>query len=175
MPTLSRLEIGRGVTFDQAILTHPELVERGRYGRILEQYLRHVPRERVLVLFYDDLVADPADFLGRLCGFLGAEPVIPAAVFDQRDVTARAVRHEAVARTVFGARNLVRTAFEKTGNQPAWEGFTRRFMGLYHRILALNEREVAMDPGMRRELVCNYEEDIGLLARISGRNLDHWQ
>lgn len=43
----------------------------GRYGAQLTHLLRHVDRERLLVLRYRELVDDPAGTLDRVCGFLG--------------------------------------------------------------------------------------------------------
>jgi hypothetical protein len=45
-------------------------VERGFYGRQLEQCLRLFPSEQLLLLRSDDLRRDPSSVLGRVCDFL---------------------------------------------------------------------------------------------------------
>jgi hypothetical protein len=47
---------------------------QGEYARILEGYLRHIPRPRVHVEFTDELARDPAGVLDRVLVFLGLEP-----------------------------------------------------------------------------------------------------
>ncbi len=46
---------------------------RSDYLGILDRWERHVPRERIFVGFLEDLEADVAQFLSRLCPFLGVE------------------------------------------------------------------------------------------------------
>lgn len=48
-----------------------------RYARALGDVLRHVDEDRVLVLFTDDLAADPAAAFARLCAHAGVEPGVP--------------------------------------------------------------------------------------------------
>jgi hypothetical protein len=55
-------------------------VERGFYGAQLERLLTIFPREQVLLLTSDQLKADPAATLARICGFIGVEgPAGPVA------------------------------------------------------------------------------------------------
>jgi hypothetical protein len=56
---------------------HADAVVRGLYGRWLEHWLEHVSRERVLVLQYEQCVADPAGQLERTYAFLGLPPFSP--------------------------------------------------------------------------------------------------
>lgn len=51
-----------------------DIVSRGEYGRILDKYLSHFPREQLLVLFNDELTADPQALLDRFFEFVGVEP-----------------------------------------------------------------------------------------------------
>jgi hypothetical protein len=47
---------------------------RGRYAEQLERWLEHFPRERLLVVPSDDLLARPAETYRRVLDFLGAPP-----------------------------------------------------------------------------------------------------
>jgi hypothetical protein len=47
------------------------VVEQGRYSRYFRRYLRHFDRERILVLVFEEAVADPTATQGALAGFLG--------------------------------------------------------------------------------------------------------
>ena len=63
---------------------HADAVVRGLYGRWLEQWLEHVPRDRILVLQYEQCVADPGGQLERTYRFLGLPPFSPPAMLHPR-------------------------------------------------------------------------------------------
>ena len=54
-------------------------VERGFYGEQVARVLGLFPREQLLVLTSEDLLADPATALGAVRGFLGLPPAPPPA------------------------------------------------------------------------------------------------
>jgi hypothetical protein len=51
--------------FDRAIERLPS------YIGLYERWCRWIPREQILVCFYDDLVHDPTEYLARICDFIG--------------------------------------------------------------------------------------------------------
>lgn len=70
--------------FAEAIASEPERLERnreyrarysyldrGRYGRQLENMLRYIPGERILVQTFDEITSDPTAVYRRTCRFLG--------------------------------------------------------------------------------------------------------
>jgi hypothetical protein len=57
-------------------MAHDQLVALGRsrvksYGRGLEQWLSVLPRDRIAVLWFDELVEHPERYLGRVLDHLG--------------------------------------------------------------------------------------------------------
>lgn len=52
-------------------LQHRSYLARGRYMEQIERWLRHFPREQLLVLLTDELEADPRGTLRQLTDFLG--------------------------------------------------------------------------------------------------------
>ena len=64
-----------------------DLVEPGRYGAQLAHLFERVDRDRVLVLFTDDLAADPAGTYRRVCRHLGVDEVVPAGVGEVRNAS----------------------------------------------------------------------------------------
>ena len=56
--------------------------EPSLYAAHLKAVFRHCPRERVLICFYDDLLADPARFLRGFFGFLGVDADFRPSVLD---------------------------------------------------------------------------------------------
>lgn len=52
--------------------------DRGNYARQLENMLRHIPREQILVQTFDELKTDPVTLYKRTCGFIGvSEDFLP--------------------------------------------------------------------------------------------------
>ncbi|WP_350214755.1 sulfotransferase domain-containing protein [Algiphilus sp.] len=47
---------------------------RGDYARCLQGWLEHYRRDQLLVMFYDDVLRDPAAVLGEACAHLGVSP-----------------------------------------------------------------------------------------------------
>ena len=82
-----------------------------RYGEQLGRLLDHVPRERVLVVLLDDIVADQAAMLARITSFLGVGP-LPKDFVAQRNAyrrlrAARLFEFVYSPRTIALARRLV--------------------------------------------------------------------
>jgi hypothetical protein len=59
------------VDFETAATTRGDLLESSRYGTHLAEWLATFDRERVQVLIYDDLEANPQAFLDSVCDFIG--------------------------------------------------------------------------------------------------------
>jgi hypothetical protein len=55
-------------------VTRFSYLARGRYAEQLERWLAHYPRERLLVLFSEELSKQPAETLRRAFAFLGVDP-----------------------------------------------------------------------------------------------------
>lgn len=60
----------------------------GRYALYLRHYFEAFPRERIRVMFYDSLAADPRTFMEEVSGFLGIDTGFWAsAAFERMNVT----------------------------------------------------------------------------------------
>ncbi|MEM1164695.1 MAG: sulfotransferase [Planctomycetota bacterium] len=94
---------------------------RGRYSEQLERWRRHVDPSQMLVLYFDDLVSDPAGPIDRICSFLGLEPS-PAVTLRRLNAGPERAEPPASARRRFAA--LVEqevVALERLlGVVPAW-------------------------------------------------------
>jgi hypothetical protein len=53
---------------------HPDLVEFTRYAKQLDAYRARFPRERMLLLAFEDLVRRPREVLRAVCRFLEIDP-----------------------------------------------------------------------------------------------------
>jgi hypothetical protein len=60
----------------RALLETPDYLDCSRYATQLEQYLRHFPRERILVLRSEDLRDRRRETVERALSFIGADPAL---------------------------------------------------------------------------------------------------
>jgi hypothetical protein len=58
----------------RALLETPDYLDCSRYGMQLDQYRRHFPRDRLLVLRSEDLRESRGATLGRIFSFIGVDP-----------------------------------------------------------------------------------------------------
>ncbi len=135
-------------------------VDRGLYLEQLERVTALVPRDRLLVLLFDDLERAPADTFGALCAFLGIEGSHLPELVGERTNTYRTHRPEWLWRTM-NVRRLWRW-------MPA---------PLARRLGRMMEREATypgVDPGMRRDLLERFAAPNRSLAEWLGRDLGAW-
>lgn len=153
-------------SFERFVEDDSAVVEYGLYDKHLSRYRQLVPRHPLLVLIYEDVVADPLQAAQMLAAFLGLPRPFPdpAAPFAERSNTSVVSRH--------------RTAF----------AFTRRIGGylMRHDVnwpsrlakrLGMREwfgREVAtptLDAITRDRVSARFLEDAGRLGRSLDRDL----
>lgn len=77
-------------TFPEAMERFPQLLlEPAYYGRHLAPWFDLFPRESMLVLFYEEITADPGTALKRLYRHVGVDPSFRPKGFDRPDSGAR--------------------------------------------------------------------------------------
>jgi hypothetical protein len=87
-------------SIDELIEQQPVLVHSSEYIEQIEAYLRYFDRNRLLVLFQEELDDDPRGVLRRLFEFLGVDPDIPIDTSRRHNSTEEFVtglKHERVA------------------------------------------------------------------------------
>lgn len=81
------------------VATYEDAVTRGLYHEALRRWTPHFPQEQILVLQYEQCVADPLGQLARTYRFLGLEPFAHSGIANQVNVTAHPPElHEDVER-----------------------------------------------------------------------------
>lgn len=141
--------------------------ERGFYGRQLQRWLDHFPREQVLVLFYEEWLEEPDHTLARVCRHLGVD-----------DASLPRVTRENVS-----------------SRQPRWKWLHHRMVGnnairrLAQNVLPLAVRDAItwtvtsvnlrpgprLDPKLRDLLAAEYLDDLALLERLIRADLSRWK
>jgi hypothetical protein len=140
-----------------------------RYAEQLERYLDRFGPDRVHVILFDDLVADPLRAAEGVVRFLGLRPR-PEVPFPHANPNKRsrsALLRRFLASPPPALRAAVRAAV------PA--GLRR---GAYRRAVALNASNpgrAALDPALRDALRAELEPEVAKLERLLGRSLAAWR
>jgi hypothetical protein len=134
------------------------VIGQGLYTAALGRWIALFGRERVHVLVFEELVADPAPNLARLCRELGLEPnleTLPAANpfgLPRGRLAGRALRSEAV-------RRVSRALLPDGLRDRAWRALQR------------TPEKPPLDPELRSRLEELYAPDRAALAALLGRSL----
>lgn len=134
-----------------------------KYGEQLERVYSRVPRDRVKVIFFDDLARSAVASYKEVLEFLGV-PYVDIGALGRVNAN-RSYRSWAIER-------LLRVA----GAAKRGMG-VRRALGIRSRVAAWNTRvapRVPLTPSMRTQLADYYRADIARLSRLVDRDLRHW-
>lgn len=146
----------------QALVTYAAYVDSGHYAEHIERYAGLFGRDRVKVVFFEDLARDAEAATAEVVRFLGLEPVplrdrAPQQVATGR-VAAKLVRR--IARLPGVARLPI-----------SWRKPVHRLIG---RIGRWGVGGPVIAPAIRLLLLEHFRPHNERLARLTGRDLDHW-
>jgi hypothetical protein len=140
-----------------------------RYADQVERYLSVLGRDRVCVLLYDDLVADPGATYRRVLEFLDVDPSHrPEFEVVNANKVVRSTR----------VRDLLRQAppgLRRMGRLVVSDEFARA--ALRRRLHVLNTRGQSrppMAPGLRRQLIEEFAPEVQRLETLLDRDLKTW-
>jgi hypothetical protein len=162
---------GRGVPTTALVPQLLQYADVGSLGAQMERLYRHVQKERVLALFFDDLRADPCAMYRRTLGFL--------RVPDDGRMEFPRENQNKVNRWHRLAKFLYRP--------PAWfdrpyravkRAFGIRTTGVGTMLHWMNRRPIQRrleSEELRSRLMLHFRDDISLLSDLTGRDLACWQ
>ena len=120
-------------------------VDPSRYAMQLSRFTEHFPKERVLVLLFDDLKREPQAIFDRVCAFAGLDPIPLPTAAEAKNVT----RQRTFADTVDGWR------------------VSQRFAGLLPQGLRKLIRERLFERvGVDKKVVLSFEQRAEIRRRI---------
>ncbi len=149
--------------FETAVAAEPAILERGRYIEQIEALLEHYPRDRLLLLFYDDLKRDDGAYLRSILEFLGVDPDYRSPRLGQ------VVQTAAFPKLRRRMRRLgLEPVMDRVSASPAGDWLRRRIKK------AGGSRYRVMPADLRARLVDYYAPYNERLAAFAGRDLSHW-
>jgi hypothetical protein len=73
-------EITQAVSFETFLANNESVIGQGRYYEQLVRYIELFPKERILVLIYEDIKKDPKAFMRRVYQFLGVDDTFESSM-----------------------------------------------------------------------------------------------
>lgn len=140
-----------------------------RYAEQVERYLDRFGRDRVHVLLFDDLVADPPVTCAALVAFLGL-PYRPEIALPHANPNKRA-RSAAIRRFLASPPAPLRRAARAVVPSRLRRAAYRRAQALN----ASNPDRAGFDPELRLRLRRELEREVDRLERLLGRSLADWR
>lgn len=161
-------------TFEEGLVNNPCYVEQGRYATHLAAWLDAFPREQVLALIMEEVVADPAAAMGALHAFLGADPEAAGPPTTGRQNESVAYRMAGLQGTLQRGGRMMRRA----GLEPALEAV--KALPPVRRAMAMNKRDLRAEappllPDTRADLARTLAPEMRALAGLLGRGRLPWR
>jgi hypothetical protein len=168
-------EVATQKGFREALQSHPEYVETGRYAQHLRNYLSLFPRERLLVSLFDDARRDPSSAIQAMYRFLDIDPTFRPSMLDRRVGAGRIPRSQRLERWLLDAAGAFR---HRPALRPLW--WRAKRLGIGDKLRALNTTEGGdkpdgLDPEERRVLSREFESDIKDLEELLQMELPGWR
>jgi len=135
----------------------------GRYAEQLARYFRVFPSDRILVLFSDELLAEPDTVLGRVAVFLGVDPFAPPS-------TAERANPAALPRFRHLNRILHQTRIKRHLRAVLPGGVKSAIRSWYFR----GNPEAGLAPEDRARVIEILRPDIDQLSEMLARDLSAW-
>ncbi|HWV55943.1 MAG TPA: sulfotransferase domain-containing protein [Longimicrobiales bacterium] len=131
----------------------------GRYGEQIERWFRHFPRHQLLILVFEEAMADPLRAYQEVCRFLGVSTdVLPGTPVRNASRVAAFPPFQYVLRHV--VRRLPRTRRGRFATKEERDALLA--------LGTLDRRPSPLAPERRAELLRCFESDIEQLAELTG-------
>jgi hypothetical protein len=147
-------EATRVTAADAATRMRYAYTERGRYLRQLKRVCEVYPRDRMLVVIFEEFSRDPRSTVGQIQSFLGVEPEVAGAEVERQFGRARSYRSQRIRRL---SRHL-----------------PYPFGAVVKRLNAVPGEYPAIDPEVRKTLEQRFRNENLALAEWLGRDLSVW-
>jgi len=157
--------------FEVAIEEVDMLIGNSLYADKLEVYLEYFDRERIKILFFDDLSADPRAFAKEAFEFLGL-PFVDDIDYDRKMSPLSKPRIPLAGAASKQAANLLRKLgwVELLGQLKS----SRFVRGIFYQPYT-SENKPQIDPQVRLKLSQLFEPQIVRIEKMTGRDLACWR
>jgi hypothetical protein len=156
--------------FAEAIHTVPRILGASHYREHVDRWLGLFGRRQLLIILLEDIASCPEKVLERLYEFAGIGHVAVPSVARQRVGVSELPASPALAKFATRAADWLRDRRLYGPIEFA------RSLGLRRIVFGHSRESVpSLDPGLRRELIREFEPDIAYIEELLDRPLDGWR
>ncbi|MHA1284637.1 MAG: sulfotransferase family protein [Promethearchaeota archaeon] len=186
-----KLKYGIYKSFDEAVRYDKELIELGFYYKKLIRYFKIFPKKNILILFFDDLIKNPFNFVKEIYKFLKLKDIefIPESLSKKSNPTGFNIVRERIpliSSIMFRMRTIIiknypnkRKFIEKVLNKTNLGEIIFKFLEYNRIIISEKNPEIDKFSSIKTEtknyLKKIYLNDIKNLERLLNVNLSHWK
>ena len=172
---------GNVISFEQALEELPVLLETSLYRLQIEKFLDYFPRDRFLLVFFEDLTKNPGPLLDEVQRFLGLEQV---NCFLESEVVANPFGHKTARRGIQTLKNRIRQTPGVSAIVNLIPNDVRswirsrlelppslKILAMRRRVQALERKLSPLDDTMRKRLLERYAGANRELEELMGRQV----
>jgi hypothetical protein len=164
---------GDDLSFEAGLENNPSYVEQGLYATHLSRWLRHFPPEQMLVLIYEDIVAEPCVVARRVFEFLSIAPDHEPAALHQRSNESYVNRYSGLEHF----RGSAKQTLERLGLGELWRvAANTGLKQLYAQVNRVPAEQIIppMSAESRDRLGALFANEVLELEGMLGRTLPDW-
>jgi hypothetical protein len=155
-------------SFTSELERNPTYLSNGFYGRVLANLEPLLVEDRLRIVWFEDLAADPASVIDPICAELGVDARPPDALLEKRSNVSGFVRSSLLQTVTHASGTMLR----RLGGERTVSYF--RASRTIDRVLSANRRDIGVsegDDGFDMEMAdlrARFADDLALAERISG-------
>lgn len=164
-------------SFEETIKRNPKSLERGLYAKYLKQYLALFPKEKILILIYENIKKDPIKFIQKIYKFLEVNGNFVPSTANQKENPSQGYKFPQIKRQ--SGKMIKKIENNKQGVKIKNLLKKLGFKKLFDLINQANKKELSqkpeLNPETRKYLQGYYQSDIKELEEIINRDLSFWK
>ena len=165
---------GTDLSFEAGLANNPMYIEQGLYATHLSRWLEHFPASQMLIVLFDEVVADPADVAKRIYRFLGLEEDHCSQAVDKQSNPGHINRYPKLE----AFRNKLYQLAKGARMDRLWQtGGRLGLREIYRRVNKLPPETVIppIPEHVLQTLRTQFAEEVIELEKILGRSLSQWR
>ncbi len=166
--------VGEDITFEKGLDNNPMYVEQGLYAKHLQRWLDVFPKENILVLVFEEVIADRVTAAKQIYQFLGIGDQHSSEFLDTRSNPSYVNR----SKVLEAVRKKLRRSFKSIGLDFIWSclaklGLRKLYSGMNK--VSSSEAVPAPKDETLAKLQQSFEQDITQLEQMLSRDLSIWR
>lgn len=164
----------KGTSFTEAMKLEKNIKLWGEYKTHLEHYKKLFPKERLKILFFDDIKINPSEVLTDVFEYLNVDTKFRPALFDKKINPARLPKN--VSSDRMARRISTKLKQSVVGEKIWWQLKHSSLSRLYYKLNSTKKIPLKLtDVQLRKELYLYFRDDIDYVEQSLNRSDLNWR